>query len=252
VFTQAQRSRLRDRLIADARADPRIEAAAVVGSAAAGREDEWSDIDLAVRLADGLTPGDVVGSWTELMYGSHAAVAHVDVWAEPALYRVFLLSNSLQVDISFWPAGDFAQRGGAFRLVFGEANEPFPPTERLPEPFIGLAWLYGLHVRSSIARRRPLQALYMLNNMRDNVIALACLRSDLSPHEARGADQLPLAVRQSLAQTVPSGLDIAELNRAFARLTGLLIAEAEAVDRGATDRLRPVLAELVRSAAAGT
>jgi predicted nucleotidyltransferase len=241
---------LREQLVAAARSDPRIEAAAIVGSAAAGREDSWSDIDLALRLAGDLTPGDVVGSWTELMYDDHGAVAHVDVWAEPALYRVFLIANSLQVDISFWPAGDFAQRGGAFRLIFGEANTPFPTPERLPEPLIGLAWLYGLHVRSSIARGRPLQALYMLNNMRDQVIALACLRSGVPVHEARGADDLPPEVRQSLDETLPAGVAAAELARAFTRLTDLLAAEAEAVDRPAAGRLRPVLAELVRSAAA--
>jgi predicted nucleotidyltransferase len=248
VFSEAERAQLRDQLIAAARADPRIEAAAVVGSAAADREDSWSDIDLALRLADGLSPVDVVGGWTELMYNSHAAVAHVDVWAEPALYRVFLIANSLQVDISFWPAGDFAQRGGAFRLVFGSANKPFPRPERLPEPLIGMAWLYGLHVRSSIARDRPLQALYMLNNMRDQVISLACLRAALSPVEARGADDLPPQVRQGLDATLPRGLDAAELHRAFARLTELLVAEADAVDAAAADRLRPVLAELVRTA----
>lgn len=251
MFSPAERSRLRDQLIAAAQADPRIEAAAVVGSGAAGREDSWSDIDLAFRLAEGLSPGDVVGAWTELMYDRHAAVAHVDVWAEPALYRVFLIANSLQVDISFWPAGNFAQRGGAFRLVFGEANEPFPRPERLPEPLIGLAWLYGLHVRSGIARSRPLQALYMLNNMRDQVVSLACLRSGLAPVEARGADDLPPEIRRDLEQTLPGSLVAAELHRAFARLIDLLIAEADAADRRVADRLRPVLAELVRSAAAG-
>jgi len=252
VFSEAERARLRNDLIATARTDPQIRAAAVVGSAAADREDSWSDIDLALRLADGLSPGDVVGGWTELMYDSHAAVAHVDVWAEPALYRVFLIANSLQVDISFWPAGDFAQRGGAFRLVFGQANTPFPRPERPPEPLIGLAWLYGLHVRSSIARNRPLQALYMLNNMRDQVLSLACLRSALSPVEARGADDLPPEVRQSFRETVPHGLAAAELGRAFGRLTDLLMAEAGAVDAAAAARLRPVLAELVRTATTGS
>lgn len=250
MFSEAERSQLRDQLIAAARSDPRIEAAAIVGSAAADREDRWSDIDLALRLADGLLPGDVVEGWTELMYDSHAAVAHVDVWAEPALYRVFLIANSLQVDLSFWPAADFAQRGGAFRLVFGSANQPFPRAERLPGPLIGLAWLYGLHVRSSIARGRPLQALYMLNSMRDQVISLACLRSALPVHEARGADDLPPELRQGLGKTSPRNLDPGELHRAFARLTELLVAEADTVDAAAADRLRPVLAELVRTAIA--
>src|SRR5262245_1488028 len=45
VYTPAEREELRDSLVAAARNDPRITAAALTGSAAAGREDAWSDID---------------------------------------------------------------------------------------------------------------------------------------------------------------------------------------------------------------
>lgn len=46
VFTPQERARLREALISAAHADTHIIAAAVTGSAAAGREDRWSDIDL--------------------------------------------------------------------------------------------------------------------------------------------------------------------------------------------------------------
>jgi len=45
VFSQGERRDLRECLVAAARADERIGAAAVVGSAATDREDEWSDIE---------------------------------------------------------------------------------------------------------------------------------------------------------------------------------------------------------------
>jgi len=48
VFAVEDRERLRDELISAAQADTRISAAALVGSAALGREDRWSDIDLAL------------------------------------------------------------------------------------------------------------------------------------------------------------------------------------------------------------
>ena len=65
---------------------------------------------------------------------------------------MFLLPDTLQVDLAFVPATEFRALSPTFRLVFGEAGEP----RHLPTPsdgdLIGLAWLYALHARSSIAR----------------------------------------------------------------------------------------------------
>lgn len=134
MFTEGERSDLRDQLVAVARSDERIDAAALVGSAARDGEDEWSDIDLALRLAADLSPWDVAAEWTTRMYGAHGAVAHLDIWSGPTLFRVFLLASSLQIDLSFWPAEAFADSGGSFRLLFGEANEPAPPPARVRTP----------------------------------------------------------------------------------------------------------------------
>src|SRR5438045_5647188 len=91
MFTPEDRTRLRDALIAAARADPRITAAALTGSAAAGAEDRWSDIDLALSVAGGADPGRVVADWTERMYREGGAVHHLDVYLGDTLFRVFLL-----------------------------------------------------------------------------------------------------------------------------------------------------------------
>src|SRR3712207_5478635 len=123
MFTVAQRVRIRDGLVRAASEDERITAAAFVGSAAINREDQWSDIDLALRIRSDLEPEPVAQHWTEHMYAEHGAVHHLDVWAGPALYRVFLLSNTLQVDLSFWPSEAFAASGPTFRLLFGERSE---------------------------------------------------------------------------------------------------------------------------------
>jgi predicted nucleotidyltransferase len=252
VFSEAERSQVLRQLIAEARSDARIAAAAMVGSGAAGRADRWSDIDLALRLADGLAPEDVQADWTDGVYARHGAVAHFDLWSGPTLFRVFLLASSLEIDLSFWPYEVFAPTSVTFRLVFGEANEPSPATVRAPEPVIGMAWLYALHVRSSIGRGRPLQALSMLNCMREQIITLACLRSGLPPDHCRGVDDLPETIRQRLSETVVRGLDRPELNRALGCLIEALLTEAGSIDGQAADRLRPALAELVRSARMGT
>jgi predicted nucleotidyltransferase len=178
VFSTSERDDLRDRLIAAARDDERITAAAIVGSGARDAEDAWSDIDLALRLSERLEPHDVAGDWTTKMYECAGAVDHLDVWSGTTLYRVFLLANTLQVDVSFWMSDTFAAVGSSFRLLFGEANDSRPPRASAPGTLVGMGWLYALHARSSIARGRTLQALYMINSLRDQVAALACLRHE--------------------------------------------------------------------------
>ncbi|MBA2272418.1 MAG: nucleotidyltransferase domain-containing protein [Actinobacteria bacterium] len=248
MFSQRERRDLRECLVAAARVDERIWAAAVVGSAATHREDEWSDIDLAFRLAAGLEPADVSDAWTGRMYEDHGAVDHLDVWSESTLFRVFLLSSSMQVDLSFWPWEMFAASGTSFRLLFGEANKPMPSSSPTPETLIGMGWLYALHARSSIARGRNLQALYMVNGVRDHVVSLACLRHGLSAHQGRGVDDLPPDVMETLAETLVRGLRRSELSTAFANAITALINEAEQIDPGLASRLREPARELVRTA----
>jgi len=248
VFTERARADLRDELIAAAQADERITAAALVGSAVRGAEDAWSDIDLMFRLADGLSPADVANDWSVRMRADHGAVAQTDLWAGPALYRVFLINNSLQVDLSFWPSADFASSGPPIGLAFGEANEPKPAKPRDLDALIGTAWLYALHVRSSVARRRYLQALYMLNTVRDQVVTLASVRHNLPAAHARGADDLPDATRSAINDSVVGELTESELRRAFEVIVEALLVEATQVDPAQAARLAEPLRELVRTA----
>ena len=117
MFTPEQRERLREVLVSAAYADTRITGAAVTGSAAVGREDRWSDIDLALCVAADAEFSEVLADWTERMYREHAAVHHVDVTRGATLYRVFLLADTLQVDLAFWSAAEF----GATRPDFPAA-----------------------------------------------------------------------------------------------------------------------------------
>ena len=70
MFEPSERQRIRDELISVARDDPEIMGAAIVGSAARWQEDRWSDIDLALQLADGTTELNVVERWTQLIDGN--------------------------------------------------------------------------------------------------------------------------------------------------------------------------------------
>jgi hypothetical protein len=172
------------------------------------------------------------------------ALLEQDVRRGETLYRVFLLRNTLQVDLSFWPADRFRATGPKFRLIFGSANEPQGAASDSTAELIGLAWLYGLHVRSSIARRRLLQAEYMLSNMRNRVIALSCLREGLSTSEGRGFDDLPSDLRSRFAECYPSSLHPEELECAFQQTMRALLNEIRLRDGDLAEKVGPTLIEI--------
>jgi len=237
---------MRAALVSAAQADSNVTGAAHLGSAAADRLDDWSDIDLGLCLSPDAALDDVIPAWTARLSEDHEDVAHCDVRRGETLYRVFLLRNTLQVDVSFWPADRFRATGPKFKLIFGRANEPQPSPASSTAELIGLAWLYGLHVRSSIARHRLLQAEYMLSNMRNRVIALACLRQGFSTTEGRGFDDLADDQRSGFAECYPSSLGPEELHRAFQRTMSALLIETRLRDSDLAEKIGPTLIEIAR------
>lgn len=223
VFSIEDRERLREELVSLARADARVSGAALTGSAALGREDRWSDIDLALCIADEADRAQVIADWSDRMYDEHAAVHHLDVSRGETVYRVFLLGSTLQVDISFWSPAEFGATGPSFRLLFGTGAKARSAAVPTAGELIGMAWLYALHARSSIARGRVWQAEYMISGVRDQVLALACLRHGVPAVQGRGMDSLPREATAGIAQALVRSLDILELRRAFDAVTEALL-----------------------------
>jgi predicted nucleotidyltransferase len=237
VFTVEDRARIRGSLLDYAACDEAISAAALVGSTATGDEDAWSDIDVALRLTAQAGVEDVAYRWAAYLRQVHDARHHVDVNAGGILYRVFLLAHSLQIDISFWPDKDFRATQPGFDLVFGEANPPTTNPEPDVDHLIGMGWLHALHARSAIARGRLWQACMMLDDTRDMVISLACVRHAENAHHGRGVDRLPTAFLQSLERARARSVEFNELRRSLAGTLNLLHHEAT--------RLRPNVARQI-------
>src|SRR5260370_27246730 len=112
-----------------------------------------------------------MADWTKLMYRDHEAVHHLDVMAGASIYRVFLLANSLQVDLAFSPASEYGAIAPSFRLLFGAAVERAPDVAPAAAHLIGYSWLYALHARSCIQRGKLWQGEYMISGVRDHVLA---------------------------------------------------------------------------------
>jgi len=247
IFRPEERDRLRSELLDHAAADGRIGGAAITGSAAEGSEDRWSDIDLAFAVRSGPDLLEVVDDWTKRMYDRYHALHHLDMSFGPWLYRVFLLPGTLQVDLAFVPAAEFRALGPSFRLVFGESNEPRHAPPPQGESLIGMAWLYALHARTSIARGRLWQAEYMIAGVRNHALALACVRLGLPAVHARGADLLPSEITAQFERSLVKRLDLAELKRAFGVALLALMNEIQASDERLAEKQTPAITMLRES-----
>jgi len=244
MFTEADRDRVRARLLDRAHADEHITGAAITGSAARGAEDRWSDIDLFFGVVDEIPPEDVLGDWSAFMYQELGALHHFDLRSRGAIYRAFLLPTCLEVDLAFTPAAEFGALGPSFQVVFGEAiKRPHtPPVDR--DHTIGLAWHHVLHARICIERNKLWQAEYWISAVRDYALTLACLRFGLPAVHAKGVESLPPELTMPFKDALVRTLTPSELRRALSMAATQLLRELREADVGLADRLEGSLLEL--------
>jgi hypothetical protein len=192
VFTVEQRDALREHLLRLAEEDEHVVAGAAVGSLAVDGGDRFSDLDLTFAVADHVPVADVLDDWTRTLVDEFEAVHLADVERGPTTYRVFLLPNALQFDLSMTPAARFRPAGPRFRLLFGETagGESEVSTPPVAADLFGWGAIYALHARACIERGRLWQAEHYVGAVRDHALALACLCQGLPAVQARGYDDL--------------------------------------------------------------
>ena len=243
MFTVKQRDLVRSSVLEMAQTDPRVTGGALIGSTAVGAEDNWSDIDVTFGIATGNAIETVIDDWTQLLEREFGVLHHFDLRSDTSIYRVFLLSDGLEIDVSVTPEADFCARGPHFHLLFGSTQQlkamPPPDTKHI----IGLSWHHVFHARSCIERNKPWQAEYWISEVRNHTFALTCTRLGESAAYGRGIDKLPIAVTDPFVDTLVHSLDESELRRALAMVTMCLIAEIEKWDATLCARLKPLLQE---------
>jgi hypothetical protein len=240
VFTVQERDRLREHVLDLARNDSRVVVGAEVGSLALDEGDRWSDLDLTFGVADGFAPEEVLDDWTRDLTQGLSAVHLFDLLADPAIYRVFLLPDYLQLDVSVSPASQFRATSPRFKLLFGEANEP---RYRGPPPrgeTLGWAVLWARHARVCIERNQRWQAEYAITHLRHNAMTLTCLRLELPAYYGKGFEQLPSEVRDAFERVLVRSLEPDELRRALRAGIEALLKECEVANDDARilERLR--------------
>jgi hypothetical protein len=249
VFTVEQRDALCERVLGLAEEDERVVAGAVVGSLAVDAGDRFSDVDLTFSIAEHVQVADVLDDWTRTLIDGFDAVQLADLERGPTTYRVFLLPEALQLDLSMSPAAQFRPAGPRFRLVFGEtaagefetpvAGGLFIPTPPVAGDIFGWGVIYALHARACIERGRVWQAEHYVGAVRDHALSLACIREGRPAAQARGYDDLSAETRARFEDAHVAAVEPAAL------WTALVASVRSLMREGAEARLphAPVVAE---------
>jgi hypothetical protein len=255
VFTIEQRDALRERVLQLAEDDDRVVAGAAVGSLAVEEGDRLSDLDLTFGIADHVPVSTVLADWTRTLIDELAAVQLADLERGRTIYRVFLLPEALQFDLSMTPAPEFRPAGPRFRLLFGETGTGesavpppvgrlFVPTPAVAEDLLGWGVIYALHARACIERRRVWQAEHYVGAVRDHALSLACLRRGLLAVQARGYDDLPAKTLARFAQAHVDTVAPESLRAALAASVSMLVHEAVEADLPSANLVAERVAEM--------
>jgi hypothetical protein len=247
MFTVEQRDAVRDRVLSLAEKDQRVTAGAAVGSLALGGGDRYSDLDLTFAVADDVPVAGVLDDWSRALSDEFAAVPLIDLERGPTTYRVFLLRDLLQLDLSMTPADRFVPAGPRFRLLFGETARGVPhtsPSAPVAGDLFGWGVIYALHSRSCIERGRTWQAEHYIGAVRDHALSLACLRLGLPAVQARGYDDLPAEILATFDEAHVGSHEPERLRSALAAAVQALLREGTAANVPSAEHVARRVAEL--------
>ena len=246
MFSVEDRDALREHVLRLADEDARVVAGAAVGSLAVDAGDRFSDLDLTFAVSDGVPIETVLDEWTRTLVDERDAVHLADLVRGPTTYRVFLLPDALQFDLSLTPAAAFRPAGPRFRLLFGETAAGDAELSKPPVAGDLFGWgvIYALHARACIERGRVWQAEHYVGAVRDHALSLASLREGLPAVQARGYDDLAAGNLALFEGTHVGTLETDALRGALAASVRALLREGADARLSHADAVAPRLAEL--------
>jgi hypothetical protein len=211
-------------------------------------------VDLTFAIADDIPVLEVLDDWTRTLADGSDAVQLADLVRGPTTYRVFLLRDLLQLDLSMTPAARFRPAGPRFRLLFGEtaagevetpaAGDLFISTPAVAWDIFGWGVIYALHSRMCIERGRVWQAEHYVGAVRDHGVSLACLREGLPVGQARSYDDLSAETLSRFEACHVGAVEPGVLRRALAASVLALMREAEEAHLPHAEIVAERLAEL--------
>ena len=254
MFTPDDRERVLEKVLDLARADHRLDAAVLTGSLGSGKEDRWSDIDIAFVVSEVETCPQVTGDWVDLCEGQFDVAHRYEIAFGTTLVRGFLLRDGLELDLAFTPAADFVV-WGPVRVMFDRSGSATRAAEQ-PQAWAitpdwsgeaGFGWHDVVHACAAANRNRPWQAIFYLQRVRNRTLALASQRHGHDAEEFKHVDDLPENERDPLLESLVGNLDQTSLIAAIEVATNGFVTELQRGNPDLAARLAPPLSAVIRA-----
>lgn len=223
MYSKEFRSNVQDVIIDLAKRDKRITDCAVVGSEAISQNDDWSDIDLTFGVSDDVDITVILSDWNCIMAKQFDAHVLFDLPHRQSIYRVYLLPNALQVDLSFTPTKYFGALTKKFKLIYGNVKRqeivPIPEYKTI----YGYAVLYALKTRCALERMKVWQSYYYLGKYREYIMQLKCIEVNVDSKDGRGYGDLPTSFLTDIQQSLTSKMDTDSIRDSLSKLTKVFL-----------------------------
>jgi len=260
-FTAESRQKTLDSVLEALEADERVIGVIVVGSGAAGFDDDLSDIDLCVVASDE-DAESVFRDWRGRFEGLLPVVHCSEVIYGPGSYLyALLLDGFLELDAGFMALGKLSAKRERWRVAFdrsgrieeimrrtwAERREPDMRTEYLRRAD-GI-WHMIMQIGQAIRRGHKWRAVNYIEMIRSRTVELAGLRLGLNAGHYRQVHGMPAEFLDALQATLPTSTDDAELLRAWEAAVICFFQEARPCDAtlgtDLADSLEPKMHEFI-------
>ena len=242
-FTEEERHENLNDLLAALGQDERLAGVILVGSAAEGFDDQYSDIDLSVVVAGEYEVATLFNDWKSRITALFPVLSVFEVnYSENKYLAGFLLANFLELDIGFLSFKDLYAKRLRWKIAFDRSgqieeimrssweNREAADRETEYSRRLDSIWHYITHTALSIARGHRWRAMHYLDVVRMRAIELACIRRDLDPHHFRPVHLLPPDFLDQLQGTLPRSAEETEIFRALRASSALFFSECSAID----------------------
>jgi predicted nucleotidyltransferase len=223
LFTEHDRFEVSRKLINLLKADNRIEGIVLVGSAAVGYFDEFSDIDLVAVVNLQHSTQEVFEYWKQTIQKVLTPVNYFEVeYNKNNFLAGFLLPGCLEVDFGVVSLNELIAKKERWKVIHDRTGiietrlQKSWGERKIEDPLlIGLqlssVWHYIIQAVVSIQRNQLWRAKHNLEEVRNRGLRLAGLRHGLVVSHFREIDRLPQDVKEKFEQSIPPVLTAQEI-----------------------------------------
>jgi len=242
-FSSEERADILNRILDALKTDDRIAGVLIVGSGAVGFDDDYSDIDLSVVVAEEDNVHPVFCKYREIFEKLLSIIGHFEVvYGNYSYLHGFFTDSFLELDIGFVCLSELVAKRGRWKVAFDRSSKIEEIMQsswknKAPQDIkaiylrrINSIWHYIIHVVVALKRNQQWKALHYLEGIRNQTIELAGLHKGLVTDNFRQVDQMPKDFLSGLQQTLVICLDANEIMRALRIATNSFFNEAKNLD----------------------